>query len=46
MLAVGRYVENPVTSEAERGVIVIGIGMLDEDEGRADCDVGRKMDDG
>lgn len=44
--AVGRYIEDSVATEAERGVIIFGIGMLDEEQGRGDRDVRWKMADG
>ena len=46
MLAVGRYVEDAVATEAERWVVAVGTGMLDEDEGGTDGDAGGKMADG
>ena len=42
----GRYVEDAVATEAERRVVALSTGMLDEEQGRADGDVGGKMADG
>ena len=42
----GRYVEDAVATEAERRVVALGTGMLDEEQGGTDGDAGGKMADG
>ena len=43
---VGGDVGDGFAADCQRGVVAFGSGVLDEDEGRTDSNVGRKMADG